>query len=89
MVVIGSYISRIDSMRVEPIYRITNYRKKRMWTFIYRHKKAPGVAIAITVRCEDLDGHYPLLEEKIKQAAELGIEIPPAEFYELVHQFSD
>ena len=91
MVVIALFISCSDSMRVErvsPVYKITE-RKKRMWTFIYRHKKAPGVPIAIVVRCEDLEGSFPLLEEKIKQAAEMGIELPPAEFYELATQYRE
>lgn len=60
-----------------------------MWTFIYRHKKANACPIAITIRCEGLDDHYPMLVEKLKQATELGFDLPTVDNYELMHQIHD
>ena len=60
-----------------------------MWTFIYRHKKATACPIAITIRTDELDAHYPMLEEKLKKVKELGVDIPTIDNYELAYQLNE
>ena len=60
-----------------------------MWTFIYVHKKRSACPISITIRCEELDVHYQMLEAKLEQAKELGFDLPSIDNYELAHQIHD
>ncbi len=57
-----------------------------MWKVIYRHKKTSACPIAITIKCEGIDDHYPILVEKLKQANELGIDLPTIDNYEVAHK---
>ena len=57
-----------------------------MKIYIYRHVKASRCPIAITIKTDDVDAHYPMLKEKLEQAKELGIDLPTIDNYELVYE---